>query len=96
MLKDEKPYCFTLFYGFADSSERYKFWVLLHNLEKQSMLPWVMLGNFNKLIFANEKQRRVSHSKRLIEEFKLALVECGLRIWSSVDIHSHGRSGEER
>ncbi|KAM1504420.1 hypothetical protein TB1_000552 [Malus domestica] len=45
----------TGFYGFIATTERYKSWDLIQSLSTASSLPWLILGDFNKVILAFEK-----------------------------------------
>lgn len=77
ILKDEMPYRMTLFYGYADRNERHKSWSLLRQLAASSALPWVILGDFNELLYMSEKKGCLSHRERLILAFREAVEDCG-------------------
>ncbi|KAL4638715.1 hypothetical protein ACB092_03G166100 [Castanea dentata] len=45
----------TRFYGNPDTNQRRESWNLLYFLNAQYQLPWVCLGDFNKILKASEK-----------------------------------------
>lgn len=52
---------FTGFYGFPERARRKDSWQLLRNLSERSNLPWVVMGDFNDILRAEEKRGRVPH-----------------------------------
>lgn len=52
---DRAHWRLTRFYGFAATSERYKSWELLRSLSDLVGLPWLVFGDFSKVMLAFEK-----------------------------------------
>jgi len=46
---------FTGFYGEPDTNEREKAWNMLRMLNLKPHLPWVCMGDFNKILLIEEK-----------------------------------------
>ncbi|KAK9672224.1 hypothetical protein RND81_12G085700 [Saponaria officinalis] len=68
----------TGFYGWPAVAERYLSWDLLRLLSSQSSDPWVCIGDFNEILFANEMKgghRAQWHMRNLRE----AIDDCELR-----------------
>ncbi|XP_031112163.1 uncharacterized protein LOC116016139 [Ipomoea triloba] len=68
----------TGFYDFPERGRRDESWDLLRSLANRSTLPWVVLGDFNDLIFQNEKRGGNPHPDRLLRGFGEAVDDCGL------------------
>ena len=78
-LEGEEPYRMSCFYGFADRQRRTESWEILRDLAGRSILPWVILGDFNELLAHNEKRGRHAHPFTLISNFRKAITDCGLK-----------------
>ncbi|XP_019178278.1 PREDICTED: uncharacterized protein LOC109173495 [Ipomoea nil] len=68
----------TCFYGFPKSSQRRESWELLKSLIEKSLLPWVVIGDFNDLLFQHEKRGTNPHPDNFLRGFSEAVDECGL------------------
>ena len=53
----KKRWRFTSFYGNPETSKRDESWALIKNLSSKCELSWVIIGDFNELLHANEKER---------------------------------------
>nr|XP_051221192.1 uncharacterized protein LOC127339372 [Lolium perenne] len=60
-------------YGESKSGEKEKTWRLLKILHGQSNLPWVCMGDFNEILFADEKQGGQDRSQASMDKFGSAL-----------------------
>ncbi|KAL8106281.1 hypothetical protein AgCh_029900 [Apium graveolens] len=60
---------YTGFYGCPERERRRESWDIIRNLCSRSMLPWCLIGDFNDLIFAEEKQGGRMHPRGLLEGF---------------------------
>ena len=43
------------FYGHPEANKRYISWKFLDSLNAQCNMPWVVFGDFNEILFSNEK-----------------------------------------
>ncbi|KAG8472532.1 hypothetical protein CXB51_034417 [Gossypium anomalum] len=53
---EEKIWRFTRFYGAPVEGLRKDSWNLIRHLENECGLPWVMMGDFNEIMFSFEKK----------------------------------------
>ena len=72
------PWRATGFYGHLETSKRYISWHFLDTLSTQCNLPWVVLGDFNEILFSNEKLGGVVCEVKQIVAFRECLNRCGL------------------
>lgn len=68
----------TGFYGVADQASRYQSWDLLLQLASQNELPWIVGGDFNKILSSEENEAGLDRSDHLIQDFCLPLMDCAL------------------
>jgi len=68
----------TCFYGFPERSRRKDSWDLLRSLAHRSPLPWVVLGDFNDLLYQSEKRGGNPHPESLLQGFGDAMDDCNL------------------
>ncbi|XP_031120221.1 uncharacterized protein LOC116023364 [Ipomoea triloba] len=76
----------TGFYGFPERSRRSESWDLLRTLAGRSTLPWVVVGDFNDLLFQHEKRGGNPHPDNLLRGFGEVVEDCGL---SQLSIHGY-------
>ncbi|CAH9096607.1 unnamed protein product [Cuscuta europaea] len=69
----------TDFYGYPESSRRREAWALLRSLEGINPLPWMVVGDFNDIMYTGEKKGRVPPALWRIVGFREAVMDCGLR-----------------
>ena len=74
----ENVWRFTGFYGAPETQLRIDSWNLLRNLNGQSSLPWLCVGDFNEILKSHEKLSGRLQPYRQMLLFREALVECGL------------------
>lgn len=53
------PFLLTCLYGHNDSRYMVDLWASLRSLAREVALPWVIMGNFNCLLFNNENVRGI-------------------------------------
>ncbi|XP_019169839.1 PREDICTED: uncharacterized protein LOC109165495 [Ipomoea nil] len=68
----------TGFYGFPERRRRPESWELLKSLAHRYDLPWVVVGDFNDLLFQHEKMGGIPHPDGFLRGFGDALDDCGL------------------
>ena len=54
-------------------------WSMLRSLSTRSTLPWVCIGDFNEILYADEKQGWLNRSERQMLGFQDALDFCRLK-----------------
>ncbi|XP_019155974.1 PREDICTED: uncharacterized protein LOC109152787 [Ipomoea nil] len=68
----------TGYYGYAQRERRNDSWDFIKSLSHRSELPWVILGDFNDLLYQYEKRGRNPHPETLLRGFGETIDECGL------------------
>ncbi|XP_019188318.1 PREDICTED: uncharacterized protein LOC109182624 [Ipomoea nil] len=71
-------WCMTGYYGFPERNRRQEAWNLLRSLANRSQLPWVVIGDFNDLLFQREKRGGNPHPNGLLRGFGETIDDCGL------------------
>ena len=84
---DGKQWRITGFYGNLETSKRQESWLLLKRLSSLNSLPWVCLGDFNKLMDSSEKEGGCTRPAKQMEAFCDAINMCNL--------HDMGYSGQD-
>lgn len=67
------------FYGNLDTSRRVESWKLLNSLFAVSPLPWLVIGDFNEIKLASEKEGGALRPKQQMAHFNSIVNSCGLR-----------------
>ena len=67
------------FYGHPNTAQRKASWKLLEELGNRYHLPWLCLGDFNKILFNSEKQRGATRSRQQMDDFRNAINTCNLK-----------------
>ena len=70
---------FTGIYGEPATEKRERTWKLLRILKERMKLPWLCAGDFNEIMYGNEKRGGPPRNRKLMENFRMALADCGLR-----------------
>ena len=70
---------FTGFYGDPMTTNQENSWSLLRMLSNRFNLPWVCVGDFNEILFANEKQKWLDKLERQMQGFQDAFEFCKLK-----------------
>ncbi|KAK4566162.1 hypothetical protein RGQ29_002398 [Quercus rubra] len=60
-----------------ETHKRFKSWDLLHQLHRQSSLPWLCASDFNKITRQSEKSGGRLHPHNQMQQFRDVLDECG-------------------
>lgn len=70
---------FTGFYEHPETSSQNEAWDLLERLSTRSDLPWVCMGDYNKLMFESEKDGGNARPKGPMKQFWDSINRCNLR-----------------
>ncbi|XP_074301071.1 uncharacterized protein LOC141632422 [Silene latifolia] len=68
----------TRLYGWAQNEDKWRTWQLMRELKSLLFLPWVVIGDFNQILFEHEKRGGAPRDQRSMDEFREAMDECGL------------------
>lgn len=68
----------TCFYGFPEREKRRESWDFIRYLAGQSQLPWCIIGDFNDLMYASDKNGTHPHPQWLLDGFRNTIEECDL------------------
>ncbi|XP_019170561.1 PREDICTED: uncharacterized protein LOC109166130 [Ipomoea nil] len=68
----------TCIYGIPERNRREETWDLLSTLKNRSLLPWVVIGDFNNLLYQREKKGGNPYPNSLLRGFGEAVDDCGL------------------
>ena len=61
---------FTGFYGHPEVSRRREAWGLLRHFSSFSPIPWLCMGDFNKIVSLDEQRGAVSKTRRQMADFQ--------------------------
>ena len=76
---EDDTWRFTGFYGDPDTASREVSWSLLRTLSTRFSFPWICIGDFNEILFADEKQGWLDRPERQMQGFRNALYFCKLK-----------------
>jgi hypothetical protein len=85
----------TGFYGEPAWEDRHQSWSSLRDLSSRPLLPWLVLGDFNEILFSDEKEGGNPRPARMMQEFRDCLMDCELHdmgyvgdkfTWSRADV----------
>ncbi|XP_074297839.1 uncharacterized protein LOC141628625 [Silene latifolia] len=68
----------TGFYGWARHEDKWRSWQLLRELHTMSNLPWVVIGDFNEILFEHEKSGGNTREQSVMDAFREVTDECSL------------------
>ena len=77
--QENKRWRFTGFYGHPEISKREDLWKLLEQLSRSCDLPWVCMGDFNKIMHSGEKEGGNIHLEGQMKSFCEVINKCNLR-----------------
>ncbi|KAL0012531.1 hypothetical protein SO802_007639 [Lithocarpus litseifolius] len=73
-----EPWRATGFYGHPETNKRYISWHLLDSLSSQCNMPWVVMGDFNEILFSDEKLGGAEREAKQMVAFRERLNRCRL------------------
>ena len=97
MTNPNSPWRIIGFYGRPEEHRKHESWGYLRNLHCRSSLPWLCIGDYNEILTSIEKQGRIPKPNRLMEEFRIVLLWCGLvdlGFYGNIFTWRNGRLGE--
>ncbi|XP_074305507.1 uncharacterized protein LOC141640720 [Silene latifolia] len=68
----------TGIYGWSNNEEKWRTWQLMRDIKPLSTLPWLMIGDYNQILFEHEKKGGPPREQRLMDEFREAMNDCEL------------------
>ena len=72
------PWRLTRVYGHLEARLKSETWRLMRHLQGRASLPWVCLGDFNKILCSDERNGRIPKPLRPMQDFQTTLLLCGL------------------
>ncbi|CAM8939724.1 unnamed protein product [Rhodiola kirilowii] len=78
VVRSQKEFRLTLFYGEPAVSNRVNGWALLRRLNEVRGLPWVVIGDFNEILCSSEVQGGRGRQNWQMENFRSVLNDCNL------------------
>ena len=69
---------FTGFYGHPNWNDRSLSSEDIRNLHRKGNHPWVILGDFNEILYTSEKEGGNMRPNGMMREFRECLMDCGL------------------
>jgi hypothetical protein len=75
---DNKIWRLTGFYGEPRWDDRHMSWDKICELHNSFDLPWVILGDFNEILFSHEKEGGNPRSQLMMQKFCDVLTDCNL------------------
>lgn len=70
----------TGIYGEPRWEDKYKTWDKMRELKDTSNLPWVIVGDFNEILFSHEKEGGNPRPQVYMQAFRDALTHCELEV----------------
>jgi hypothetical protein len=74
----DKIWRFTEIYGEPRWEDKYKTWDKIREQKNVSNLPWLLMGDFNEILFSDEKEGGNPRPQHYMQAFRDTLTECGL------------------
>jgi hypothetical protein len=75
---DDTGWRLTGFYGEPSTDRKHLSWDYLRSLHAAVDLPWLVMGDFNEILYSNEKEGGAVRSQRCMQAFRGALNSCNL------------------
>jgi hypothetical protein len=82
---------FETLYGEPRWEDKYKTWDKLRELYNGLNLPWVVIGDFNEILFSNEKEGGNPRPLNFMQAFRDALADCNFDDLGYSEIYILGR-----
>lgn len=92
------PRRLTSYYGRLEEHCKHESWEYLRHLHSRDTLPWLCMGDYNEILSSNDIQGRHPRSLGRMEDFRSALLHCGLidlGLIGNIFTWRNGRLGNE-
>jgi hypothetical protein len=76
--RPDKIWHLTGVYGEPRWEDKYKTWDRIRELHSQHNLPWVLIGDFNEILFSHEKEGGNPRPLNFMQNFRDVLTDCNL------------------
>jgi hypothetical protein len=76
--RPDKIWRLTGVYGEPRCEDKYKTWDRIRELHSQHNLPWVLIGDFNEILFSHEKEGGNPRPLNFMQNFRDVLTDCNL------------------
>ncbi|KAG2635964.1 hypothetical protein PVAP13_2NG409003 [Panicum virgatum] len=76
--EEEEEWRLTVIYGEPRWEHKHLTYEAMRSLHSGSDLPWLMLGDFNEILFHREKEGGRARSQAQLQAFQNSLMDCGL------------------
>jgi hypothetical protein len=89
----EAGWRFTGFYGEPSSDRKHLSWDYIRSLHAEFDLPWIMVGDFNEILYSNEKKGVLPDHYDVCKHSEMFLMNVSWKIWALRGIFSLGEEG---
>lgn len=76
--RNNTEWLFIDLYGELEAGKHHITWELLQGLKLTDIIPWLVMGDFNKILYSFEKMGGWNRSEKQMQEFREALVSYNL------------------
>jgi hypothetical protein len=76
--RPDKIWRLTGVYGEPRWEDKYKTWDRIRELHSQHNIPWVLIGEFNEILFSHEKEGGNPRPLNFMQAFRDVLTDCNL------------------
>jgi hypothetical protein len=74
----DKIWRLTGIYGEPRWQDKFRTWEKIRELNQNNTLPWLIIGDFNEILFSHEKEGGNARPQGCMVAFRDALMDCGL------------------
>jgi hypothetical protein len=92
----DQQWRFTGFYGEPSWDKRDESWGYIRQLNLEADLPWLLVGDFNEILYAHEKEGGNPRPLAMMQKFRECLSDCGLEDLGYIGDPFTWRRGNQR
>jgi hypothetical protein len=78
VVEEEGGWRFTGIYGEPDWNQKARTWEAIRSIKQDLASPWLIMGDFNEILYNSEKKGERPRSQRQLQAFHDVLSECEL------------------